>query len=253
MQLMQISISLPFLALLLAMAVLAWLPYLGGTLRDVAGFWRSTIATITLLGTNQSPRLPTGYLNSSGGDPAPGVPLTSPSGSIVQAYAGQVGAKLSIDTTEASNLSDPAGSTLFAGVYQYVQFASGSAASNARGQIVFWSTRSTYIVTPDVTAATQGLIAGITLAAVTKGNYGWIQIAGKATVKYKSSLTAATPAAGDLIIVDQAPSNAADDPTQSGNPTYLIAKSIVGVADVAPVGGSVLAVDLAFWFNGWGF
>lgn len=253
MHLMQISISLPFLALLVAMAALAWLPFIGGIRRDVAGFWRSTVASISLIGTNQSPRLPTGYLNSSAGDPAPGVPLTSPSGSIVQAYAGQVGGRLSIDTNEASALSDPAASTLFAGIYQYVQFYLSSSGSNARGQIVFWQTRSTYIVTPDVTAATQGLIAGITLAAVTKGNYGWIQIAGKASVKYKSSLTAATPAAGDLIIVDQAPTNTADDPTQSGAPTYLISKAVLGVADVAPVGGSILAVDLAFWQNGWGY
>jgi hypothetical protein len=207
--------------------------------------------TISILGTNQSPKLPTGFLNSANGDPAPGVPLASPSGSIVQAYFGQVGGKLSIDTTEASGLSDPATATLFAGMYQYVQFASGSTASNARGQVVFWLTAASFIVTPDVTAATQGLIAGITLAAVTKGNYGWIQIQGRASVKYKSSLTAATPAAGDLIILDQAPSNAADDPTQSGSPTYLILKSMIGVADVLPVGGSVLAVDLCFWNDGW--
>lgn len=207
--------------------------------------------SIYSLGTNQSPKLPTGFLNSAAGDPAPGVPLTSPSGSIVQSYAGQLGAKLSVDTTEASNLSDSATATLFAGVYQYVQFYLSSSGANARGQIVFWQTASSYIVTPDVTAATQGLIAGITLAAITKGNYGWIQIQGKAMVKFKATLTAATPAAGDLIIVDQAPTNAADDPTQSGNPTYLIAKSILGVADVAPGGGTISAVDLNFWMDGW--
>lgn len=252
MNLMPISISLPFLALLVAMAALAWLPYIGGTLRDVAGFWRSTLASITLLGTNQSPRLPTGYLNSSGGDPAPGVPLTSPSGSIVQAYAGQVGAKLSVDTNEASNLSDPAASTLFAGIYQYVQFLSSSTASNARGQIVFWSTRSTYVVTPDVTAATSGLIAGITLAAVTKGNYGWIQIAGKAGVKFRASITKATPAAGDLVVIDSTPTDTADVLADATNITSPIAKTIVGVADAAPTGGAVSAVDLAFFMNGWG-
>lgn len=209
--------------------------------------------SIFLLGTNQSPKLPTGFINSANGDPSPGQALASPSGSIVQPYAGQVGAKLSLDTNQASSLSDPAQFTCFAGVYQYVQFAVGATAANVRGQVVFWLTAATYVVTADVTAATQGLIAGITLAAVTKGNYGWIQIQGRASVKYKSSLTAATPAAGDLIILDQTPSNTADDPTQSGSPTYLIAKSIIGVADVAPVGGSTLAVDLAFWYNGWRF
>lgn len=253
MNLLTFSISLPFLVFLAIVAFSAWLPYLGKTERSIREFWTSAIASITLLGTNQSPRLPTGYLNSANGDPAPGVPLASPSGTIVQAYTGQVGAKLSLDATEASNLSDPAGATLFQGVYQYVQFLSSSSGSNARGQLVFWNNRASYIVTPDVTAGTQGLIAGVTLAAVTKGNYGWIQIAGKATVKYKASLTAATPASGDLIIVDQTPSNAADDPTQSTALTPLQHKSIVGVADVAPVGGSVLAVDLCFFENGWGY
>lgn len=206
------------------------------------------------LGANQSPRLPTGFLNSAAGDPAPGVPLTSPSGSIVQAYAGQVGAKLTVDTNEASGLSDPATATLLAGIYQYVQFLSSSTASNARGQIVFWNNAASYIVTPDVTLATQGLIAGITLAAVTKGNYGWIQIQGKANVKFKSSITKATPVAGDLVIVDQGggtPTNTADILADATNITSPIAKSVLGVADANPTGGSLSVVDLAFVLNGW--
>lgn len=212
--------------------------------------------SIYIMGTNQSPKLPTGFLNSAGGDPAPGVPLSSAqaSGSIIQPYLGQVGAKVSVDTTEAGlALSDPAQSTLFAGIYQYVLFLSTSVAANARGQVVFWSNRAQYIVTPDVTAATQGLIAGITLAAITKGNYGWIQIAGRATVKYKAALTAATPVAGDLLIVDQTPTNAIDDPTQSTALTPLQEKSKIGTAGVLPVGGSILAVDLAFFDTGWGY
>ena len=211
--------------------------------------------SIFILGTNQSPKLPTGFINSAGGDPAPGVPLSSSqaSGSIIQPYFGQVGAKLSLDTTEAPSLSDPSQATLFAGVYQYVLFLSTSVAANARGQVVFWSNRPAYVVTPDVTAATQGLIAGITLSAITKGNYGWIQIAGRATVKYKAALGAATPAAGDLIIVDQALTNTADDPTQSTALTPLQAKSQIGLASALPVAGSVLAVDLAFFQSGWAY
>lgn len=209
--------------------------------------------SIFIMGTNQSPKLPTGFLNSAGGDPAPGVPLASPSGSIVQAYGGQVGAKVSIDTNEGFGLSDPSQATLFAGIYQYVLFLSTMVATPARGQIAFWSNRAQYIVTADVTAATQGLIAGIMLSAITKGNYGWIQIAGRAFVKYKTSLTAASPAAGDLIIVDQAPTFAADDPTQSTALTPLQDKSKLGTAGVAPIGGSILAVDLAFFDTGWGY
>jgi len=211
--------------------------------------------SIFLLGTNQSPKLPTGFLNSVNGDPAPGLPVStaSVSGSIIQPYAGQVGAKLSVDTNEASALSDPATGTLLAGVYQYVQFLSTSVAANARGQVVFWSTRGTYVVTPDVTSATQGLIAGVTLSVITKGNYGWIQIAGRATVKYKSALTATAPAAGDMVIVDQAPTFAVDDPTQTTALTPLQQKSVLGTAVVLPVAAALSAVDLAFFETGWGY
>ena len=211
--------------------------------------------SIYLLGTNQSPKLPTGFLNSAGGDPAPGLPLSTAqaSGSIIQPYAGQVGGNLSMDTLEAAEMSDPTQFTLFAGSYQYVQFLSTSVAANARGQVVVWSNRANYVVTPDVTAATQGLIAGITLATITKGNYAWIQIAGRAFVKYKSALTAATPAAGDLIILDQTPTFAADDPTQSTALTPLQEKSKLGPAGVAAIAGSVLAVDLAFFDTGWSY
>ena len=211
--------------------------------------------SIFLLGTNQSPKLPTGFLNSVNGDPAPGLPVstTGVSGSIIQPYLGQVGGKLSLDTTEASGMSDPATATLLAGVYMYVQFLVSSVAANVRGQIVFWSSRATYVVTPDVTAATSGLVAGVTLSAITKGNFGWIQIAGRANVKYKGALTAVAPVAGDLVIVDQAPSNLVDDPTQSTALTPAQTKGILGTAVVLPVAAATSAVDLAFFETGWGY
>lgn len=212
--------------------------------------------SIYILGTNQSPKLPTGFINSAGGDVAPGVPLSSAqaSGSIIQPYYGQVGGKLSLDTTEAPSLSDPAQFPLFAGVYQYVLFLSTSVAANARGQVVFWSNRPAYVVTPDVTTATQGLIAGITLATITRGNYGWIQIAGRASVRFKTAaLGAASPAAGDLLIVDQAPTNTVDDPSQATALTPTQDKSKLGTAAVVPVSGSVLAIDLAFFDTGWSY
>jgi hypothetical protein len=166
-------------------------------------------------------------------------------GTGAQPYPGQLGGIICLSETEA-NLRGKS-ITLHSGLYQYINFLTGSTASNAAGQVVFYDTaahRAGWIATPDVTATTIGQVAGITLGAVTKGNYGWIQINGVANVKYKTSLTAATPAIGDLVIVDQAPSNAADDPTQSGNPTYVILKSVLGVAQVAPVGAATSLVQL---------
>jgi hypothetical protein len=167
-------------------------------------------------------------------------------GTGAQPYPGQLGGIIALSETEAGNRGSAI--TLHEGLYQYVLFKSGSTAANVAGQVVFYSSaadRAAYTVTPDVTANTQGMVGGITLGAVTKGNYGWMQIGGTANVKYKSALSAATPAIGDLVIVDQTPSNLADDPTQSGSPTYLILKSALGVAQVAPVASAVSLVQLS--------
>ncbi len=167
----------------------------------------------------------------------------SSTGTGAQPYPGQLGAYQMLSEAEAAKRGSVL--TLHCGIYQYVQFKSGSSASNAAGQIVFWSTRASYIVTPDATAPLTGEIAGITLNAVTKGNYGWIQVGGVANVKFKSSITAATPAIGDLVIVDQTPANLADVPTQSGNPTYLILKGVLGTAVIAaPAANTVSLVEL---------
>ena len=72
-----------------------------------------------------------------------------------------------------------------------MQFKSNSTNVNAGGNIAFWSDRATHVVTPDATG-NLGQVAGVILEAETKGNYGWIQVAGRATVNFKSSLTPAT-------------------------------------------------------------
>jgi hypothetical protein len=169
----------------------------------------------------------------------------SSTGTGAQPYPGQLGGIIALSEAEAALRGSAI--TLHAGLYQYVNFLSGSTASNAAGQVVFWSSaanRAGYIVTPDAAATTIGQWAGITLGSVTKGYYGWVQIAGVANVKFKTGLGAGTPAIGDLVIVDQTPSNLADDPTQSNNPTYAIAKSILGVAQSAPVSNTTLLVQL---------
>jgi hypothetical protein len=167
----------------------------------------------------------------------------SSTGTGAQPYPGQLGAIMTLSEAEANKRGSVL--TLHSGLYQYVQFKAASSASNAAGQVMFWSTRASYIVTPDATAPLTGSIAGIALNAVTKGNYGWIQIGGVANVKFKASLTAATPAIGDLVIVDQTPANLADVPTQSGNPTYLILKGVLGTAVIAiPAASTVSLVEL---------
>jgi len=176
----------------------------------------------------------------------------SSTGTGAQPYPGQLGAFMELTEAEAAAMSTtPATQTLHCGIYQYVQFTGRQTSTNVANQIYVWKTRASYIVTSDTAttgAGSMGEVAGISLNAVTKGNYGWIQIGGVANVKFKSSLAAATPAIGDLVIVDQSATTSgtfADDPTQSGNPTYVILKSVLGVATVAaPIASTVSLVEL---------
>lgn len=201
---------------------------------------------------NQSPRVTTGYLNTVN-DPSPGVPLVSPSGSIVQSYGGQVGGDTYMTAADALKLSDVTGTgTLFEGIYKYVQFLSTSTAAPARGQILFWSNRSSYIVTPDVTAANVGKIAGICLNAVSKGNWGFIQVAGKASVLFKSAFLGAA-ADGAWVTVDTVtPSNAATIPLETAAQLPSVTKAFLGIADGLPAVSAISLVDLTRSFdNNW--
>ena len=141
--------------------------------------------------SNQSPRVTAGYLNICN-DPAPGVPLSSPSGSIVQPYYGQVGAKLWLSEDDAYKLtylpyrsvsgnvvaaiqppattvSSTVGSPLFGGVYMYVKFASGMLAANlGPGRLVAWDLTvapDLYQVYTPLTADNNNmpLLAGVTI------------------------------------------------------------------------------------------
>jgi hypothetical protein len=198
--------------------------------------------------TLQHPLLVSGFINGEN-NPSPGTSVStgSVSGSIIQPYGGLLGGVLDIDATTAGKLTLPgSANTLLEGLYMMVQFLSSSTASNAVGQLVFWSNKSSYIVTPDVTAATTGKIAGVTLNAVTKGNYGFIQIAGRASVLFKGTITKTSPADGDLAIVDQTPANDADvlaDATTITSPTL---KAALGICYGAPTGGAISLVDLRF-------
>ena len=137
----------------------------------------------------------TSALINTANDTQPGSSFTSPTGG--QIYAGLIGQTVQLSEAMAQNYS----SVLHGGVYMYGQFLTGSSALNAKGQIVFYDTLAhakSRIWTPDPpTALTQ--IAGVTLNAVTAGNFGFIQIAGLATVLCKATVTDTT--LGDIGFV----------------------------------------------------
>lgn len=189
-------------------------------------------------------KLITGFLNTT--DDANPSAATSPSGTIIQGYYGEIGGVLFIDAAGAASLSASGQNTLYEGEYQYVKFLSTASLAPAVGKFAFWSDRTNYVVTTDITAANIGKVAGVIIYANTKGNWGFIQIAGRATVLFKASITKATPADGDLVIIDQTPAAVGDVLADATGITSLTLKSTVGVAYAVPVGGAASLVDLRF-------
>ena len=207
--------------------------------------------------TDNIDKISTGLLNTVN-DPVCGGLVSSGTGAAPD--LGQLGKKLHMTQDEAYTryaskvVNGVALQQLYSGIYQYVQFYASSTASNALGQVVFWRPSSTtvtadglisYIVTPDAPTV-PSMIAGITLNAVTKGNYGWIQIAGLATVLFKTGITKATPVVGDLVVLDLTPSDTADVLADATDITSVQARVIIGKAYDAPVSATATRVLLAF-------
>lgn len=179
-------------------------------------------------------------------DPAPGVPVSTAqaSGSIIQTYSGMVGKRLVLTAAMASKLSDTSIGTLYEGIYQYVNVLSSATASPVRGALCYWSSYENYVVATDQVATNAAKVAGVFINVITKGNYGFIQIAGKSSILMKATITKATPADGDLVVADGATSPRGDvlaDATALTSPT---AKLILGVSLGAGVSNTISLVDL---------
>lgn len=169
--------------------------------------------------------------------------------------AGQLGQRVRFGYDElilgggSTPMYDPTVGTLFAGEYQYVRFAAGATAAPARGLICFWDTsvaENLYQVTNDEPTGVS-LIAGICLNAVTKGNYGWIQVCGLATVKARAALTKAG-AVGDLMLAAAAGAGAdvatMDNQLDATALTSVLVRHLIGIAQAAPANGALSTVHL---------
>lgn len=196
-----------------------------------------------MLFQQNAPQLSTA-LNSIN-DSQPGSSFTSPTGG--QPFAGIVGQCYQLSHANAQRQS----TSLWGGVYQYVQFLAGTTASNARGQIVFYDTLANsklYVVSPDPpTALSQ--VAGVTLNAVTKGNYGWIQIAGLATVLCKATVTDTT--LGDVGFVVSDSSLGKVDANTPGSATAAQQAVKLGIFMEAPAnaGLKLLWIQPTLFYN----
>jgi hypothetical protein len=175
-------------------------------------------------------------------DVLPGQSVASGTGAAQ--YGGLPGSRVALSSTDIRFTS--ATGTLFGGLYQYVLTASGSAAIPARGTLAFWdltAADSLYQVTADAkpTAAVPTLIAGVFLNAVTRGNYTWIQLSGRASVLFDSAITAAL--AGNPVSAKITAAVASTSDVGAVD-TILSPLTVYGIAETLPVLSTISVVTI---------
>lgn len=179
--------------------------------------------------TKQADMLSAKFLNVvndavSGGAPV-SVPSGAPSANISQT---QPGDRIVLDDATALALSDTTVATLYGGVYMYVQAIVVTRAV-ARGGVAFFKAAdigANYIAYSDAqpTTAVPSYIAGIFINALTTAYYGWIQVAGAASVLFDSTALTAV-AAGNWV-------------------SAKVSAATASTADVGPVAGVVTIAAL---------
>jgi len=170
------------------------------------------------------------------GVPAPQVSQTIPGDRIV------------LDDATALAISDTAVGTLYGGVYMYVGTTLAPTAAPARGKFAFWLAANLpngatplYTVTSDAqpTTAIPGYIAGVFINAVTAGSFGWIQVAGVASVAFDSSLTASASATTVSAKVSPGLPSTADAGVALSTTTLSF---VLGVAIGSPISSTISGV-----------
>lgn len=158
---------------------------------------------------------------------------------------GDLGKICAINRVFALQYSKTSIGTLYAGLYQKVQFLAGTTAANIRGGALFWTDRANFVVSPDATSALEGDFAGVGLMINTKGNYGFIQVAGKASVLFRATVTDKTN--GNIVL--QLTTTRTFDALAESTGTYISGgtkgiKNIVGTCLEAPTDGGTNLISL---------
>lgn len=155
-------------------------------------------------------------------------------------YPGQLGIRFTI-TQPGPLYGQPGVEQYRDKTYQIIQTDSTMTVSPYRGAVAWWSNPATYLVTTDPTKLGRGRVAGVFQYAITKGNYGTIQVDGPATVKFVDAVTAAPTAAG-LIVIPSATAAKADCLAAGTAATYPILGRSVSAVD--PNCEAVVELDL---------
>ncbi len=150
---------------------------------------------------------PTPYLES--GDP-------ESEDNVRLQYPGQLGTRF---TVIQPGRTAPAAEAGRAKTYQIVRTDSTMSVAPFPGATAWWADKTQYLVTTTVTTLGRGRVAGVFQNAITKGNYGCIQVKGPATVKFIDAVTAAPTAAG-LIVIPSSTAGKADCLAAGSAATY---------------------------------
>jgi hypothetical protein len=189
---------------------------------------------------NQTVRVSTGKINTVDDSAIGGAAGSMPG--VTGRCPGQLGQVIELSEEEAQKID----TALHGGSYKYVQFKAASAQSNAKGQLLFYATAAdeeVHIATPDPTTAALSRIAGVALNAVTKGNYGFIQVDGLATIRTKSSVTDTTDGVHAVAVSDTV--GKVDGIADGTAVTALTARSRIGTFAEAPANDSLKLVHLS--------
>jgi hypothetical protein len=193
---------------------------------------------MSLAAYSQIIRVSTGKLNTVNDTVVGGQSNTGMAGTQPSKFGGQLGKWLVVTSEQVAQMYSSTIGTLYGGIYQYVQLATGDT-TPVVGQGLFWQgTPSDFIVSSDSNGGftNTGSVAGIYLGGFTAGNYGFIQTAGIATVKYKSGLTVAAATGLPIII---ASTGLADTNAGTNVPNFI------GWARTLPVSNDLALVNLS--------
>lgn len=197
--------------------------------------------------TKQAVSLTAKFLNDVNDSASGGQLVSVPSGVPVPPSSQTIaGDRIVLDDATALALSDTAVGTLFGGVYMYVGLLTGSAAASAVGAVAFYRSNElpagatqAYTVTADPQPATTTptYVAGIFINVISKGSFGWIQVAGTANVLFGAALVATL--AGTNVFASQTTAGAADAGVAAAYAGPVTTTGSLSVALAAHIGTAI--------------
>lgn len=207
--------------------------------------------------TKQDIFLSNRYLNDINDAASGGVivslPPGAPSPQVSQTIPGD---RIVLDDATALALSDTANTgTLYGGIYMYFGTLSTAVANPARGSAAFYraadlpsAVSGLYQVTSDAqpTTAIPTLFAGVFINAITKGNFGWVQVGGVASCLFDSAITAAAVGNPVSVKISAAVASTFDVGVNVVTATipFSYAGAFAGTAIVLPVLSTITTVLL---------